>query len=388
MRKKSSRQKATPEVSSGTRSSRPEQVTAPGISAEEQRRAQAAELFTEPKLDALLVTSLPNVRYLTGFTGSNGTVVLFRDGSATLVTDPRYTLQSQQQTNCRIRIAKGPITKTIAPVLEKARVRRIGFEGDHMPVARFEVLRKALPSRAEFISSTGAIEALRMVKDAAEIEQIRASVETNSDALEAALERFEPEMTESELAAEIDYQSRRLGADGPSFDTIVAAGERAALPHAHPGAARIRRGMVLIDMGAFRNGYASDMTRMVHVGRARPQYRRMYGAVLEAQLAAIAAVRPGITAGAVDRAARSVLKKHRLDKAFMHSTGHGLGLEIHEPPRLGRSEKNRLEAGMTITIEPGVYLEGWGGIRIEDTVLVTQKGCEVLTPTSKELRDI
>jgi Xaa-Pro aminopeptidase len=192
-------------------------------------------------------------------------------------------------------------------------------------------------------------------------------------------------MTESELAAEIEYQSRMLGASGPAFDTIVAAGKRAALPHARPGKSKIGPGMLLIDMGAFSNGYASDMTRMVHVGAAAPKYRKAYTAVLEAQLAAIDAVKPGATADSIDNAARRTLRKFGLDKAFVHSTGHGLGLEIHEPPRLGRSDQTPLEPGMAITIEPGVYLEGWGGIRIEDTILVTRTGHEILTPTPKNL---
>jgi Xaa-Pro aminopeptidase len=195
-------------------------------------------------------------------------------------------------------------------------------------------------------------------------------------------------MKESELAAEIDYQNRKLGAEAPAFDTIVAAGERAALPHAHPGPAPITPGILLLDMGAFRDGYASDMTRMVHIGPATPKYKRAYKAVLEAQLAAIAAVKAGVTTDSVDRAARNTLRKHGLDREFIHSTGHGLGLEIHEQPRIGRKDKTKLAPGMAITIEPGVYIEGWGGIRIEDTVLVTQNGCDILTPTSKELREI
>ncbi|HWF07729.1 MAG TPA: M24 family metallopeptidase, partial [Bryobacteraceae bacterium] len=234
----------------------------------------------------------------------------------------------------------------------------------------------------------GLIENLRMIKDAAEIEKIRASVICNSRALEAALKRFRIGMKEAELAAEIDYQSRKLGAEAPSFDTIVAAGERAALPHAHPGPAPISPGILLIDMGAFLDGYASDMTRMGHVGTPTPKYKRVYRAVLEAQLAAIDAVKPGATTAAVDRAARNTLKRHNLEREFVHSTGHGLGLEIHELPRIGRKDKTVLEAGMAITIEPGVYIEGWGGIRIEDTVLVTSGGCEILTPTTKELREI
>jgi Xaa-Pro aminopeptidase len=180
---------------------------------------------------------------------------------------------------------------------------------------------------------------------------------------------------------------RRLGAEKPSFETIVASGARSALPHAHPTGARLKLGqLLLIDMGAFVDGYASDMTRMLFLGRPGARVKRLYRAVLEAQLAAIDAVRPGVTTSHVDRQARHVLKKFGLDRAFVHSTGHGLGLEIHELPRIGRKDKTLLAAGMAITIEPGAYLEGFGGVRIEDTVVVTAGGCEVLTPTSKELR--
>jgi Xaa-Pro aminopeptidase len=352
------------------------------MTTEENRRERAITLLDEAKLHALLVTSLHNVRYLTGFTGSNGAVLLFKDRPAILFTDPRYTVQSQLQVNCRVRIAKGPLVKSILQEMARSRVRRIGFEQDHMTVAQRESFTRDLQP------ATGLIERLRVVKDASEIEKIRASVICNSGALEAALNRFKVGMKESELAAEIDYQNRRLGAESPAFDTIVAAGDRAALPHAQPGAAKISPGILLIDMGAFRSGYASDMTRMVHVGPATPKYKRAYRAVLEAQLAAIDAVKPGVTADSVDRAARGALTRHGLGREFIHSTGHGLGLEIHELPRIGRKDKTKLEAGMAITIEPGVYTEGWGGIRIEDTVLVTPGGCEIITPTTKELREI
>jgi Xaa-Pro aminopeptidase len=355
---------------------------------EEDRRIRAVALFDEPKLDALLVTSLHNVRYLSGFTGSNGAVLLLRGEKALLFTDPRYSVQSRQQVNCRVRIARGPLTKSILREIDRSGVRRVGFEQDNLTVAQLEAFRKDLPVRTQLEPVTGLIERLRMVKDAGEIERIRASVISNSRALEAALKHFKTGMRESDLAAEIDYQNRKLGAEAPSFDTIVAAGARAALPHAHPGPTKIEPGILLIDMGAFRDGYASDMTRMVHIGPATMKYRRAYRAVLNAQLAAVNAVKAGVTTASVDRAARGTLKQHGLEREFVHSTGHGLGLEIHEPPRIGRKDKTKLEAGMAITIEPGVYIEGWGGIRIEDTVLVTANGCEVLTPTSKELREI
>jgi Xaa-Pro aminopeptidase len=198
-----------------------------------------------------------------------------------------------------------------------------------------------------------------------------------------------------EIAAELEFQMKTLGCEKPAFDTIVAAGERSALPHAHPTARRIEENeLLLIDMGATLDGYTSDMTRMAYTGAPPKRVRDLYRAVLEAQLAGLNAVRPGIAVYKVDAAARDVLKRHKLDKEFVHSTGHGLGLEIHEAPKIGKKDKTKkgqagknqavLRAGMVITIEPGVYIQGFGGVRIEDTALVTERGCEVLTPTSKE----
>ena len=356
--------------------------------AESLRRARAAALLAEPKLDSLFVSNPHNVRYLTGFTGSNGALLLYADGRATFFTDPRYTVQSHAQVGCRITIAKGPLTLAVLAEIRRNSLRRIGFEQDDLTVGRFEGLKKELPVRAALEPVAPLIEKMRMLKDEGETQRIRASVIANSAALERALKNLKPGMSEAEFAAEIDYRNRKLGAESPAFDTIVAAGPRAALPHAHPGAAKITPGMLLIDMGAFRDGYASDMTRMVHLGAAPARYKKNYRAVLEAQLAAIDVVKAGVKTTAVDRAARMVLKAHNLDREFVHSTGHGLGLEIHEPPRIGRKDKTVLEAGMAITIEPGIYIEGWGGIRIEDTVLVTPNGCEILTPTTKELREI
>jgi Xaa-Pro aminopeptidase len=223
------------------------------------------------------------------------------------------------------------------------------------------------------------------VKSPDEIDAIRRAVRLNSQALAVALKTVKPGRTrENELASEIDYQMRQLGAERPSFDTIVAAGARTALPHAHPTSEVIPCSeLLLIDMGATVAGYSSDMTRTYATGDIRGKQRQMFKAVLQSQLAAIDAIRPGILTAAVDRAARSVLREYGWEKLFVHSTGHGLGLEIHERPRVGRKDRTKLEAGMVITVEPGVYLEGFGGIRIEDTVLVTKTGAEVLTPTDK-----
>jgi Xaa-Pro aminopeptidase len=266
-------------------------------------------------------------------------------------------------------------------------VRRIGYEPARMTCEFYEGLKAKLPLRASLEPVRGWIEEMRMVKSAAELALIRRSVETNSRAFEHVVSRLKSGVSERDLAAELEYRMRRLGAEKPSFETIVAGGERSALPHAQPTAARLASGdLVVVDMGAFQEGYASDMTRMLFVGTPPVKAKRMYRAVLEAQLAAIDAVRAGVSTAAVDAAARRVLKGYGLDRAFTHSTGHGLGLEIHEPPRLGRRDKMRLQTGMAVTIEPGVYVEGYGGIRIEDTVVVTKTGCEILTPTAKTLR--
>ncbi|HXK06988.1 MAG TPA: Xaa-Pro peptidase family protein [Verrucomicrobiae bacterium] len=350
----------------------------------EQRRSAAAEELAERKLDALLVSFSPNLRYLSGFTGSNGALLLLR-GKAILFTDPRYEIQASQESTCRVRITKGPLMDSVVAAVRRLGVRRIGYEPARMTCESYDALQEKLPMRSSLTPVRGWIEGMRMVKSAAELALIRRSVETNSRAFERTVDRLKGGVRESDLAAELEYRMRRLGAEKPSFETIVAGGARSALPHAQPTRAPIS-GLVVVDMGAFQEGYASDMTRMLFVGTPGAKVQRMYRAVLEAQLAGIAAVRDGARSAAVDAAARNVLKTYGLDGAFTHSTGHGLGLEIHEPPRLGRRDKLRLKEGMAVTIEPGAYLEGFGGIRIEDTVVVTKAGCEILTPTPKTLR--
>jgi Xaa-Pro aminopeptidase len=354
------------------------------------RRQAVAESLPARRIDVLLVALSPNVRYLSGFTGSNGYLLLSAE-RAILFTDPRYDLQAREESagpgGCEVRIATGPLVSAVAGAIGRHRWRRIGYEPVRLTCDAFEALRENLPGRASLLPVIACIESLRMIKSVAEIDLIRRSVHTNSHAFEQAAARVRPGTKESTLAAEIEYRMRRLGAEKPAFETIVAAGRRTALPHAQPTAAEIdSASLVLIDMGAQQDGYCSDMTRMLYLGTPAARVKRIYRAVLEAQLAALDAVRPGAPTARVDAAARRVLKSYGLDKAFTHSTGHGLGLEIHEPPRIGRRDKSRLAPGMAITIEPGVYVEDFGGIRIEDTVLVTSSGCEILTPTPKQLR--
>ena len=354
----------------------------------EARRERIAASLAERKLDALLVSFSANLRYLSGFTGSNGALLILPD-DAILFTDPRYQIQAGQEVTCRVKIAKGPLVLEIAAVIAKLGARRIGYEPPRMTCDWFESLKARLPLKASLESAAGWIEELRMIKSESERELIRRSVATNSRAFDETLGKVRAGIKEQDLAAELEYRMRRLGAEKPAFETIVAAGARSALPHAQPTEARLEPGgLVVVDMGALQDGYSSDMTRMLFVGAPSAKVKRTYRAVLEAQLAAIDAVRAGVSTVHVDRQARKVLKAAGLERAFVHSTGHGLGLEIHEPPRIGKRDKSRLQTGMAITIEPGVYLEGFGGIRIEDTVLVTPTGCEILTPTSKDLRTV
>ena len=363
------------------------QALSPASESETRRHAVAASLAAR-NLDALLVSFGPNLRYLSGFTGSNA-LLLVLPGQSILFTDPRYQIQAAQEVSCTITIAKGPLEADLVAAIARHRVNRIGYEPGLISCEAFRSLESRLPAKASLVAAGGSVEKMRLVKSPSEIDRIRRSVLTNSRAFEQTAPGVRAGITERDLAAELEYRMRRLGAEKPSFETIVAAGVRSALPHAQPTAARIRPGqLVVVDMGALEDGYCSDMTRMLYLGTPTAKVKRTYRAVLEAQLAGIDAVRAGARTARVDAAARDVLGRYGLDHAFIHSTGHGLGLEIHEPPRLGKSDKGRLQAGMAITIEPGVYLEGFGGIRIEDTVVVTEKGCDILTPTSKELRVI
>jgi Xaa-Pro aminopeptidase len=303
-----------------------------------------------------------------------------------MLTDPRYTLQAKRETErtgVRAKVVKGALEPGAAAVLEGA--KRIGFEDSRVRYGVWSYLDRNLGKGCRLIGVGDPVGLLRMVKSGSEIAAIRKSVMVNSRAYAGALAGLRPGMTEKALAGEIEYRMRLEGAEKPSFETIVAFGANSALPHAQPGETKIAgNGILLIDMGTMRGGYASDMTRCVHLGNPGAKARKLYSAVLEAQQAALEAVKPGARGGDVDGAARKVLRRQGFGAAFVHSTGHGLGLEIHEAPRLGRGDETELVPGMVITIEPGAYLAGFGGVRIEDTVVVTRDGREMLTPTSKE----
>lgn len=352
------------------------------------RRARLLKPLERLGAEAFAISHLPNVRYLCGYTGSNG-VLLVSGRSATLFTDPRYALQAADECDCRVKVATGSLWPEVAKAARRMKAGRLALESEKLAHSQWLALALEFGKAVKLVPAVGLVEQLRAVKSAAEIAAIRASGRLCSTAYEHAVENLQPGATERDLAAELDFRMRTLGADGPSFETIVACGKRSALPHASPTAAKLRPGqLLLVDMGASLAGYASDMTRVVHLGRASGRMKSLYAAVLEAQLAAIGQVKAGVGCHEVDAAARKALRKRGLDKYFTHSTGHGLGLEIHELPRVGAKNHSALEAGMVITIEPGVYLKDFGGVRIEDTVLVTESGVEVLTPTTKEFLGI
>jgi Xaa-Pro aminopeptidase len=350
------------------------------------RKRRAAAAAKSAGVDGLLVTHLPDVRYLCGFTGSNAALVLV-GGRTVLFTDGRYTGQAKAEAvGTRVVIATKPAV-TAACEWIAAKLRRCGFDAAHTTVAALDGMRKALPAkvrRAMFVPVGSLVPRMREVKDAEEITRMRAAARLGCELFEGMLTYLEAGLTEIEAAATLEYAARLAGAEGMSFDTIVASGVRSSLPHGRATAAKLpKRGFVTLDFGVILDGYCSDMTRTVHMGKAMPDERDVYDSVLEAQEAAVAAVAPGVTAGEVDEAARSVLRRVKLDQYFSHSTGHGVGLEIHEGPRLAAKQKQVLEQGMVITIEPGVYVPGRFGLRIEDMVLVTAGGGEVLTPSVK-----
>jgi Xaa-Pro aminopeptidase len=352
-----------------------------------QRKRRAAAAAKSAGVDGMLVTHLPDVRYLSGFTGSNAALVL-AGGRAVLFTDGRYTGQAKTEAvGTKVVIAAKPAVAAACEWMEAAKVRRCGFDAAHTTVAGLESMRKAVAGkvrRGMFVAVGPLVARMREVKDAGEIAKLRSAARVGCELFDGMLSYLEPGLTEVEVAATLEYAARLAGAEGMSFETIVASGKRSALPHGRATAAKLpKRGFVTLDFGVILDGYSSDMTRTVHMGKAMPGERDVYDSVLEAQEAAVAAVAPGVTAGEVDEAARSVLRRVRLDKYFSHSTGHGVGLEIHEGPRLAAKQKQVLEQGMVITIEPGVYMPGRFGLRIEDMVLVTAKGGEVMTPSVK-----
>lgn len=339
--------------------------------------------------DALVVTNLTNIRYLTGFTGS-AAVLLVGPDELLFVSDGRYQTQSADQlaaagVEARIEIVAADSDALVAGAAAAAGVQRLGLEAQSVTWAQQRRWAQDLFTEGDLVATTALVEELRLVKDPGEAARIRSACAIADAALAAVRPRLADGPTEVEFGLELDATMRRLGAEDVSFDTIVASGPNGAKPHHRPSDRRIGEGdLVVIDFGALVDGYHSDMTRTVAVGDVGEERRRMLDVVLAAQDAGVRTVAAGATAAQVDAACRSVIDEAGWGEAFLHSTGHGVGLDIHEEPRVSGRSAATLVAGHVVTVEPGVYLPGLGGVRIEDTVLVTDDGCDRLTLTPKD----
>ncbi|HET9178953.1 MAG TPA: Xaa-Pro peptidase family protein [Terriglobia bacterium] len=348
-----------------------------------QQRLRAQ--FGRKKLAGLLVTSLPNIYYLTGFRGSAG-LALVGSSESVLWVDPRYTLQAAEQAvGVEVAEARRGLLKEAAGWIRKKRLGRVGYDDAAFTCREFSSLTRAAGGGRRWVPAGGMVEDLRITKDPGESDWIRKAGKLTAGVFEEIRDRIRPGVSENGLAAEIEYRMKRKGAEGAAFETIVASGERSAWPHARPSAKLLKKNdLIIIDMGATLGGYAADMTRTLYLGKPSARIRTLYNKVREAQERATEAARAGRLTGEVDATARKVLERANLERYFTHSTGHGVGLEIHEMPRVSRGDKRRLGSGYVITIEPGVYFEGLGGVRIEDTVLLTEGKPEVLTPAAKD----
>jgi Xaa-Pro aminopeptidase len=371
-------------------------ATAPAFS-ERLRKVRAA--LPAADVDALLVTHLPNIRYLVGFDGTLGALYLSAS-DCVLIVDGRYITgvttriaEDEELAGVRVQLVDRSLEEAIAQTVMASSARGLGVEGAAISLERFDRLSEMLgrleaesgKAGPRVRSTQRVVEAVRLIKDAAEIATLReAAVRLSRVARGVLGDAVQPGRTERDVAADIDDALRRGGFERPAFDTIVASGPNGALPHARPGLRRLQPGDgVVLDFGGVYDGYCVDLTRTVQLEPADSAFDALFDAVRAAQAAAIAAVRPGVKASDVDKAARDVLASRGLGSAFVHGTGHGLGLEIHEAPRIGKAATVELDetlaAGMVFTIEPGAYVPGVGGVRIEDDVLVVADGCELLT---------
>jgi Xaa-Pro aminopeptidase len=350
------------------------------------RAARLCALLDARELDALLVTDLVNVRYLTGYSGTNGLALVGVDGLRSFATDFRYVTQAADEVvGFERRTGRNDLLDEVPAVLSEGDLR-LGFEDQHMAVRTYDRLRGLLPVSVELVPAGGLVEELRLVKDADEVARIRAAAELADAALRRTLQDGLAGRTERAFALALEQEMRRLGAQRPSFDSIVAHGAHGALPHATPRDVEIAPGsLVTIDWGAELDGYCSDCTRTYAAGEPSGLAREVYALVAEAQLAGLAAVGPGVSGADADAAARAVIEAAGRGEHFGHGLGHGVGLEIHEAPRLSTTSTSVLAAGHVVTVEPGVYLPGQLGVRIEDLVLVSDDGRELLTGLSKQL---
>jgi Xaa-Pro aminopeptidase len=353
----------------------------------ERRRQKLVRQLKQKNITSFLVSHCPNVTYLTGFTGDS-TYLLVHQGKFLLLSDPRYEEQIQEECvglDVSIRTPDTTLLEATAAEVLKAKCNLLFVESNYIPLYGYEILRSLLP-KCELVGCTGEVESLREVKDREEISRIERAIRMAERAFQVMRPGLRADLTERQVAHQLENEIRALGGIGCSFPPIVGVGPRAALPHGTPTDVKIGSGpFVLIDWGAREGLYISDLTRVLVTSKIPPKFEKVYRLVLEANEAAIRTIRPGIAACEVDRAAREVIEKGGFGKQFGHALGHGIGLQVHESPRMGLEQKRPLVAGMVVTVEPGIYIPGWGGIRIEDDVLVTKEGCQVLSSLPKDL---
>ncbi len=340
-------------------------------------------------MDAFLVSSKSNVRYLSGYDGTNGLVVL-GDHERFFLTDFRYREQAKKQVvGFQLLFAQRELIGDL-PKLSFLHQRnlRLGFEASHTSYNTFQKIKSILP-HVLLVPTEDLVESLSMIKDKDEIAKIRRAAQITDTTFSGILSSIRPKAKEKDLASEIEHSFRKLGGDGPAFETIVASGRRSAMPHGRASDKRIKKGeLVTLDMGAAYRGYVSDMTRTLVLGKATPKQKKIYDLVLAAQRRALSKAKAGIVGMKLDRMAREIIEKGGYGKYFGHGLGHGLGLEVHCGPSINSKSKTVLKPGMVVTIEPGIYLPGWGGIRIEDDILITEGECEILTKSPKDLIEI
>ncbi|MDX1624385.1 MAG: Xaa-Pro peptidase family protein [Gemmatimonadota bacterium] len=349
------------------------------------RRARVRERFEDSAAVAFVVSSIVNVRYLTGFTGSAGTLALFSEGPALLVTDSRYDPQATEEVDdgVEVRIASRSSLAEVREELASRGAVPVAVEGEHLTVAKWEEWREEGGPEAEGV--TGWVEDVRAVKAPAEVDAIRRAAEIVDGVLAEVLELVRPGVAERKLAAELVHRVLTAGAERMAFDPVVAFGERSALPHARATARELVPGeLALFDFGAVVDGYCSDLTRTVSCGDPGDEMREVYDVVHDAQAAAIEGLRGGMSGREADALAREPIEAAGWGERFGHSLGHGVGLEIHEAPKMSKKSEDSVPAGAVVTVEPGVYIAGRGGVRIEDDVVVRSDGCEVLTSAPKD----
>jgi Xaa-Pro aminopeptidase len=352
------------------------------------RIQKANALVKKHKIDVMIVSKLSNIRYLSGYSGSNGLLIL-TPPKAYFLTDFRYAVQARKEVrNCQISIAERDLVSELVKLPCFRKKAKVGFEAASMTVKTLEKISELI-TKATFHAVENLVESLLVIKDNSEINKIKKAVKITDNAFSKILKLIKPGVKERDLALELSYQMIKMGADGPAFDFIVASGRRSSMPHGKASDKKIKKGeFITFDFGCFYDGYASDMTRTIVLGKASEKQKRVYGIVLKAQMAAIDIAAAGIPAKELDMVAREIINKEGFGDNFGHGLGHGIGLEVHSGPVVGPRSQETLAVGNVITIEPGIYIPNWGGVRIEDDVLITQTGCKVLTKSPKKLIEL